>query len=42
VSAVDDVWDDWKAAVNMSPAQLEKWLGTEESMMNWGHDPLRR
>jgi len=26
-----DVWDDWKAAVNMTPAELEKWLATDES-----------
>jgi hypothetical protein len=29
--AVDDVWDDWKAAVNMSAAELSDWLGTPES-----------
>ncbi|WNB86656.1 DUF3140 domain-containing protein [Cellulomonas sp. ATA003] len=29
--AVAEVWDDWSAAVNMTPAALERWLGTEES-----------
>jgi len=29
--AVDEVWDDWKGAVNMAPAELERWLHTEES-----------
>ena len=29
--AVDEVWDDWQAGVNMRPADLEKWLDTEES-----------
>jgi hypothetical protein len=28
---VDDIWDEWKSAVNMTPKQLETWLGTEES-----------
>jgi hypothetical protein len=28
---VDDVWDDWTSAVNMTPKQLESWLETEES-----------
>jgi hypothetical protein len=28
---VDDVWDDWKQAVNMTAGDLEKWLDTEES-----------
>ncbi|WP_205473260.1 DUF3140 domain-containing protein [Nocardioides sp. SYSU D00038] len=28
---VQDVWDDWQAAVNMTQAELEKWLDTEES-----------
>ena len=28
---VDEVWDDWREAVNMTPAQLEKWLDSEES-----------
>ena len=26
-----EVWDDWKSAVNMTAAQLEKWLETDES-----------
>jgi hypothetical protein len=29
--AVDEVWDDWKAAVNMTARELEKWLATAES-----------
>jgi hypothetical protein len=28
---LDDVWDDWQEAVNMTASELEKWLGTEES-----------
>jgi hypothetical protein len=28
---VDEIWDEWKSAVNMTPKQLETWLGTEES-----------
>ena len=28
---VDDVWDDWQQAVNMTAGELEKWLGTDES-----------
>ncbi len=28
---VDDVWDDWKSAVNMSAAEIERWLKTDES-----------
>ncbi len=28
---VDDVWDDWSAAVNMTAGELETWLGTDES-----------
>jgi hypothetical protein len=28
---VDDVWDDWQQAVNMTAGELEQWLGTEES-----------
>jgi len=28
---VDDVWDDWQQAVNMTAAELEKWLKTDES-----------
>lgn len=26
-----EVWDDWKRDVNMSPAELERWLETDES-----------
>jgi hypothetical protein len=29
--ALDEVWDDWGAAVNMTPKELEDWLGTDES-----------
>jgi len=29
--AVDEVWDDWKQAVNMTAGELEKWLATDES-----------
>jgi hypothetical protein len=28
---VDEIWDEWKSAVNMTPKQLETWLGTEDS-----------
>lgn len=28
---LDGVWDDWSAAVNMTPKQLEEWLATDES-----------
>ncbi len=28
---VDEVWDDWKEAVNMTAGELEKWLATDES-----------
>ena len=26
-----DIWDDWQRDVNMTPAELEKWLDTGES-----------
>jgi hypothetical protein len=29
--AVTEVWDDWSAAVTMTPARLERWLATDES-----------
>ncbi len=29
--AVDEVWTDWRAAVNMTASDLERWLDTEES-----------
>jgi hypothetical protein len=43
---------EFREAVNMAPAEIERWLGREESkdvrhsrwrysLMNWGHDPLR-
>ena len=28
---VAEVWDEWQAAVTMTPAALERWLETEES-----------
>ena len=28
---LDEVWDDWKDAVNMTASELEKWLDTDES-----------
>ena len=27
----EDIWDEWKELVNLAPAELEKWLETEES-----------
>ncbi len=29
--SLEDVWDDWKQAVNMTASELETWLETEES-----------
>ncbi|MFV1463766.1 MULTISPECIES: DUF3140 domain-containing protein [unclassified Phaeobacter] len=26
-----EIWDQWNTAVNMTPAELESWLETEES-----------
>jgi hypothetical protein len=31
VTTVDEVWDDFHDAVNMTPKALEDWLGTDES-----------
>jgi hypothetical protein len=31
VSAVDEVWDEFREAVNMTPKELEDWLETDES-----------
>ena len=31
MTTVDDVWDDFAAAVNMTPKQLEQWLESDES-----------
>jgi hypothetical protein len=31
VSDVDEVWDDWQGAVNLTAKQLEDWLATDES-----------
>jgi len=28
---LDDVWDDWRDAVNMTASEIEKWLETDES-----------
>lgn len=28
---LDEVWDDWKAAVNMTAKELAEWLETDES-----------
>jgi hypothetical protein len=28
---LDEVWDAWRAAVNMTPKELEDWLRTDES-----------
>lgn len=28
---LDDVWPEWKEAVNMTASELEKWLDTEDS-----------
>lgn len=28
---LDDVWDAWQDAVNMTASELEGWLGTDES-----------
>ncbi|MFC7431405.1 MULTISPECIES: DUF3140 domain-containing protein [unclassified Agrococcus] len=28
---LDEVWDDWRESVNMTPKQLESWLETDES-----------
>ncbi|WP_299166884.1 DUF3140 domain-containing protein [uncultured Arthrobacter sp.] len=30
-TGVDEVWDDWKEAVNMTASELKKWLDTDES-----------
>ena len=30
-SGLDDVWDEWQEAVNMTATQLEDWLDTDES-----------
>jgi len=30
-SDVDEVWDDWKAAVNMTASELEGWLDSDDS-----------
>ncbi|WP_370399952.1 DUF3140 domain-containing protein [Sulfitobacter sp. JB4-11] len=27
----DEIWDEWRALVNMAPQELEDWLQTEES-----------
>ena len=30
-SDIDEVWDDWQGAVNMSPSELDTWLDTDDS-----------
>ncbi|MET0864424.1 MAG: DUF3140 domain-containing protein [Nakamurella sp.] len=30
-AGVDDIWADWQQAVNMTRAELENWLQTDES-----------
>ncbi len=30
-SGLDDVWDDWQDAVNMTRKELDDWLETDES-----------
>jgi len=30
-NGLDEVWDDWQDAVNMTAKQLEDWLETDES-----------
>ncbi len=27
----DEIWDEWRALANMTPAELEDWLETDES-----------
>lgn len=31
-AGLDDVWDDWQDAVNMTPKQLREWLGTDDDV----------
>ncbi len=31
MTTVDEVWDDFTAAVNMTPTQLERWLESDQS-----------
>ena len=31
MAEVDDAWTDFREAVTMTPTQLERWLGTDES-----------
>ena len=31
MTAVDDVWDEWRDAVNMTAKELEEWLTTDDS-----------
>jgi Protein of unknown function (DUF3140) len=43
--ADDDVQGEFDDAVNMTPKQLEDWLGTDASKaagQHWGHDPLKK
>lgn len=35
----DQIWDDFREAVNTAPAELEKWLKTDESKsLGWSGD----
>jgi hypothetical protein len=35
----DQIWDNFRDAVNMAPAELEKWLKTDESKaVGWSND----
>ena len=31
MTAVDEVWDEWRDAVNMTAKELEEWLETDDS-----------
>jgi hypothetical protein len=31
MAELDDVWDDWRGAVNMTASEIERWLKTDES-----------
>ena len=40
--SVDEVWDDFRAAVTMSPEALEDWLATDESKAAGQKPTIRR
>ncbi len=51
MTTVDEVWDDFTGAVNMTPRQLETWLESDESQgvgqkdgggQSTGHESGRR